>query len=167
MTNRRPFKKVAKKKTTRQDKRPSQFSIKGGIKVYRSGLEGGDWYLVDDQPDVVQSGRSVSIGSNIAVDKSALRQSVVNVTISEEALIGLFEKQFGITGKGIGNLVSDIERLRETSSALLHIIDYISNGYFLSIVRQLESIPRDPDLFSDPDDIKVLRRLTKYKWKRD
>ena len=104
-----------KKSKKRRKQAPNRFSVKGGINVYRSGIEGGHWNLVDSEPTVRQAGGTIAISANIAVDKDAKKQSAVTVNISEEALIALFEKQFGTENMSIGRLVAEIKMLREST----------------------------------------------------
>lgn len=166
MAIRRRVKKRAKKKARRKQMSDG-FSAKGGINVYRTGLEGGNWSLVDGDPNVRFAGGTISIGANIAVNKTAMKQSVVDIKISEEALVGLFEAQFGIRDKSIGRLVSELKKSRETSTALLNIIDDISKGYYWIVGSDLKSIPEDPGLFAEPNDVKKLRKVSKHKWDKD
>ena len=106
---------AVRKRKKRRKNEPNRFSVKGGIKVYRSGIEGGAWNLVDSDPTVRQAGDTISISANIAVDKAAKKQSAVTFDISEDALIALIETQFGIKNMSIGSLIAEIKMLREST----------------------------------------------------
>ena len=116
---------MALKKPLAANRKPVPGASKSTIRVYRGGAQSKGAKLVDARPTVYHLSDSVLIDANIAVNKSAARQSDVSVFITEEGLVELFEEHFDLKGMGIGKTAMLVKKTREENNARRRMISHL------------------------------------------
>ena len=143
-----------------------------------------EWTVVEVEPYYGVTDSGVEIEANIAVNKDAQRQSVINISISEDALIDLFESYFMIEGFGLGNFIKRVRRskkasddaLDQSNAASRNLLcaldastgesidwsDFHWRGYYDPSIY-LARIPSSKKVFDD-DSRELLKLLKRHNW---
>ena len=135
-----------------------------GIRVYRGGVTSAKWKLVSQRPKVQKINDTISIRANIAVNKGAERQSEMMVEISSEALLDLFETQFEVKGKGVGELIMSLRKARRAASTLMEAIDNIRLGFLGLVDIHLRNVPPEPASFDYAESLEQLKAAQNHNW---
>lgn len=161
---------MAVKKPFARNRKPAPGASRSTIRVYRGGAQTNEDQLVNAKPTVHQLSNRVLIHANIAVDKSAARQSEITVHISSEALVELFEGHFDLKGSGIGKVALLLKKTQEENEALRrlisHLVLFINGLHRNRLLKKsfLHLAVSEAEELVDSDSLKRLKQAEKHAW---